>query len=208
MDKVTRFKAFLLMLLFTVPAFGAPLPPASQVLSSAIAAVNRMKALEASFTATYNGESVKGTITVAGGAFRLITPGVSTWFDGHTQWAYSRSADEVNISEPTFEELQQINPFAILRSVEKNYTPRRVKAPAGCSAVELTPGKKVRSPYAKVVLTVNDSSGLPEKIDVTSSDGVVTSIKINSIKSIKAPGAGAFRFPAKQYPGVEIIDLR
>lgn len=197
-----------LFLAVALCAAAAPLPPASGVLSEAISALNRMKAMEASFTAECNGQSTSGSILIAGGAFRLLTPGVSTWFDGHTQWAYSKSADEVNISEPTFEELQQINPFAILRSVEKNFTPRRLQAPKGADRVELTPMKNVRTPYSKVVLTVNGASHLPEQIDVTATDGMVTSIRISGLKEVKKPSASAFRFPASQYPGAEVIDLR
>ena len=196
------------MMAVALASVAAPLPPASEVLSSSIAALKKMKALEASFTATYNGASSSGKMLLAGGAFRLTTPEMSTWFDGHTQWAYSPSAKEVNVSEPTFEELQQINPFAVLQSVQKQFTARRVKAPAGMSRVELTPSKGAKSQYAKVVLTVNDATRLPVQIDVTGTDGVTTAIKVNAIKEVKSPGAAAFRFPAKQYPGVEVIDLR
>lgn len=208
MNALGRIKSLLLIIALAFTASAAPLPPASQVLTSAIAAINKMKAMEAGFTAECGGQSTSGTILIAGGSFRLVTPGVSTWFDGHTQWSYSASADEVNISEPTFEELQQINPFAILRSVEKHFIPRRLQAPKGCARVELTPAKNVSTPYSKVVLTVDDTTKLPVRIDVTATDGVMTSIKINEIKAVKSPSASSFRFPAKQYPGVEVIDLR
>ena len=202
-----------LIALLSLPVIAQQQSQAKVILDKTAEVFRKAGGVKADFTvkAVTNGlveGAENGTIQLKGEKFVLKTSDIITWFDGKTQWSYVTKNDEVNVSNPTQEELQQINPFAILRSVEKNYTPRRVKAPAGCSAVELIPGEKVRSPYAKVVLTVNDSSGLPEKIEVTSSDGVVTSIKINSIKSIKVPGAGAFRFPAKQYPGVEIIDLR
>lgn len=46
---------------------------------------------------------------------------MTTWFDGRTQWSYLASSDEVNVSEPTPEELQGINPYAWLSLYKKDY---------------------------------------------------------------------------------------
>ena len=55
--------------------------------------------------------SESGTIQLKGEKFVLKASEVITWFDGKTQWSYVVRNDEVNVSNPTQEELQQINPI-------------------------------------------------------------------------------------------------
>ena len=45
--------------------------------------------------------NTNGSIRLKGDKFLLETEGVTTWFDGRTQWSYLASSDEVNVSEPT-----------------------------------------------------------------------------------------------------------
>lgn len=183
-----------------------PATSAAEVLRLTAAILNKAPSIEASFTANNGHGSSSGSILMAGNRFHITTPEMSTWFDGKTQWAYSPSAGEVNISEPTADELQQINPFAIIESMQRNFTPRRIPAPAGCDRIELTP--KGKSDYAKVVVTINSSSHLPADITVTGTDRTVVAIRISSIRKGNAVSNAKFRFNASAYPGIEIVDLR
>ena len=60
-----------------------------------------------------------GTIQLKGEKFVLKTTDIVTWFDGKTQWSYVAKNDEVNVSNPTQEELQQINPYTFLYFSQK-----------------------------------------------------------------------------------------
>ncbi len=62
-----------------------------------------------------------GSICLKDDKFLLETEGMTTWFDGRTQWSYLASSDEVNVSEPTPEELQGINPYAWLSLYKKDF---------------------------------------------------------------------------------------
>ena len=69
-------------------------------------------------TASFKMESEKmgtttGTIAVKGKKFQASTPQAITWFDGKTQWTYLKSNDEVNVSTPTPQQLQAINPYTL-----------------------------------------------------------------------------------------------
>ncbi len=70
-------------------------------------------------TASFKMESEKmgtttGTIAVKGKKFQASTPQAITWFDGKTQWTYLKSNDEVNVSTPTPQQLQAINPYTFI----------------------------------------------------------------------------------------------
>ena len=63
-----------------------------------------------------------GTIQLKGEKFVLKTSDIITWFDGKTQWSYMTKNDEVNVSNPTQEELQQINPYTFLYMYQKGFS--------------------------------------------------------------------------------------
>ena len=63
-----------------------------------------------------------GTIQLKGEKFVLKTTDIVTWFDGRTQWSYVAKNDEVNVSNPTQEELQQINPYTFLYMYQKGFS--------------------------------------------------------------------------------------
>ena len=77
--------------------------------------------IKITFTAQAPEGSSTGVIRLKGDKFLLETDGVTTWFDGHTQWSYLSSSDEVNVSEPTAEELQSVNPYALLSLYKQGY---------------------------------------------------------------------------------------
>ena len=100
--------------------FGLALPLSAQkldaqdILDRTATAFRQAGGIQADFTVqTYakgalQGSSV-GTIRLKGEKFLLDADGVKTWFDGRTQWSYLTNSDEVNVSEPTPEELQKEN---------------------------------------------------------------------------------------------------
>ena len=64
----------------------------------------------------------EGTIQMKGDKFTLVTPEALTWFNGTTQWTYVERNDEVNVTNPTGEELQFTNPALLLNSYKKGFT--------------------------------------------------------------------------------------
>ena len=205
MKKFREIFSAIMLLMVSLPAFAA-IPTAADIMTRTSKAMKSMPALKASFSVKYNGETATGDILLAGSRFHLSTQAMHTWYDGRTQWTYSLGTSEVSVSEPTADELTQVNPFAIMESLRAEYTARRLTAPAGFDMLELKP--KGQSDYSKIVLAVSQATSLPSEIVFYTTDGAVTSIKIKEIEKVKAPAASAFRFDAKKYPGVEIVDLR
>ncbi len=203
-----KFRTIIILLSALLPAVmhaaGSAGTSASEVLRQAVATMKKAPSIEAAFTATSGNVSTSGNILLSGNRFKLSTPDITTWFDGRTQWAYSPAAGEVNLSEPTAEELRQINPFAIIAGMQADYTPRRLQSATGTDRIELIP--KGKSEYRKIIVTFNGATKFPSEI--ASVDNSTTTIKIRSIRTGKKLSDSAFRFSQKAYPGVEIVDLR
>ena len=146
--------------------------------------------------------SESGTIQLKGEKFVLKASEVITWFDGKTQWSYVVRNDEVNVSNPTQEELQQINPYTFLYMYQKGFSYK-------LGTVKTYGGKAVW----EVILTAKDKKQDLERIPLyillqqrdqqTRNEITVTGYqtRLNYADSI-------FSFDKKQYPNAEIIDLR
>lgn len=156
-------------------------------------------------------ESFDGTIDIKGDKFVLKTPDMITWFDGTTQWSFVEHNEEVNVSTPTGEELQTTNPALLLRSYKKGFNATckgESTAPNGKAAydIELLPKKK--GDVVRVKLQIEKLSNFPASIAVFSKNGVSSTIRINKMTTGVNQPDSFFVFDEKDYPDVEIIDLR
>ena len=70
------------------------------------------------------GGSETGLLLLKGDKFYLNSGNIQSWYDGKTQWSYVADTEEVNISHPTQEELQGMNPYRFLMRYQTdfNYT--------------------------------------------------------------------------------------
>lgn len=156
-------------------------------------------------------ESFEGVLHMKGDKFVLLTPDLQTWYDGKTQWSYVPRNEEVNVTEPTGEELQQINPTILLGQYKKNFTAKlkgESTAASGKTAydVELTPKKK--GDIVKVELQIEKSTSLPARIVVEEKNGARTLIQIDKLSTDHNQPDSFFVFDTNRHPEAEIIDLR
>lgn len=209
-------KVMLWVVLLLVPCVGFAQSAAS-ILSKAASIYEEANGITASFAMRTHSEqqqaseSMEGTIHMKGDKFVLLTPGTSTWFNGKTQWTYIENTDEVNVSNPTGEELQFTNPALLLRMYKSGFTPflkGESTAQSGKSAydVELTPKKK--GDILKVELQIEKISSLPVRIAITTKQGVSTTIQISKFKAGVNHPDSFFTFKQSDYPNVEVVDLR
>lgn len=154
-------------------------------------------------------ESFEGQIQMKGDKFTLVTPDMHVWFDGTTQWVYLERAEEVYVSNPSGEELQNTNPILLLRSYQKGFTVAfkgESTAANGKSAydVELTPKKK--SDIIKIDLQVEKISHFPSRISLQQKNEVSTTIQISQLQTGKNQPDSFFVFKESDYPDAEVID--
>lgn len=200
-----RATSILLLLSFLLSAFAAE--SGDDLLSRAAANISRSKSLTARFSLSSAEGTATGSILLAGDKFRMISPDMSVWYDGRTQWTYSQAAGECNVTEPTPDELAQINPFAVINAFRRNYNvsvASRTK-----SAVTLNLAAKSKKAQIKSVrLTLNASTLYPSAITLTDRRGKQVKITVSSVKAGGAVSQNIFKYNPRQYPGVEVIDLR
>ena len=190
---------------------------AKAVLDKTAEAFRKAGGVKADFTikAVKNGlaeGSESGTIQLKGEKFVLKTSDVVTWFDGKTQWSYVVKNDEVNVSTPTQEELQQINPYTFLYIYQKGFSYKlgAVKTYRGKAVWEVVlTAKDKKQDLERIILYVTQDTYAPLYILLQQRGQQTRSeITVTSYQTRQNYADGIFTFDRKQYPGVEIIDLR
>ena len=179
---------------------------AASIMDAMRAKLSTAKNVEVLFTLRSDGETEQGSAIVSGARFFFTTPRMNVWYDGRTQWTMLRSTGEVNISEPTPEELTASNPFTVLNNYASMYNIRRLPDEAGLRRVELTP-KAANTGIASVAISTA-STGRVSSVTVVFSDRRSVCLTVDSIKAIGAQPASVFVYDEKKFPATEIKDLR
>lgn len=153
--------------------------------------------------------SINGEMRVDGEKFCLSTDETITWFDGETQWSYVIPNDEVNISTPTPEELQTMNPYAFLRIYKKgfNYTVSNGSLRGKPTYEVILTTENKNQPIQEIRLDVEQKTYTPLCIRIRDNQ-TWTRIVIDNFKDRQKFGHDAFTFDSKAYPNAEVIDLR
>lgn len=199
------------MLFLTIPMV-AQQPDARDILDRAADAFRREGGVKITFSVRAPEGNTNGSIRLKGDKFLLETEGVTTWFDGRTQWSYLASSDEVNVSEPTPEELQSINPYSWLSLYKQDY---KLKVAKTGNASDDTAYKVVMNATKRsqdmqcIILYIEKGSFRPLKLSMVQRGSKdVAVVFINSYQTGKNYDDSLFVFDRKAYPTAELVDLR
>ena len=134
---------------------------------------------------------------------------MTTWFDGHTQWTYLPESDEVNISVPTDEEMQTLNPYAWLSLYDRGYDVKLLPAESSAQYKVEMVARSTEAQVSRVVLWLERSGLQPVKFALTLSGSVEpTVITVRDYRTEQAYPDALFTFDPREYPTAEVIDLR
>ncbi len=186
---------------------GAGAQTVESVLFPMMSKLNGGNSITVKFRTMAADASVAGSLTICRERFKMHTPHLSTWYDGRTLWSYNDAARETSVTEPTADELMEINPFDILNNYQKRFVTKIARRSATSTAVEFTPKAK-GSAVKSATLTLNSSTGMPQAMNITFANGSKLKVDVTSVAEGKAVAKSAFTYPANQYPNVELIDLR
>ena len=177
---------------------------AAEVLDQTLTHLSGNSGIRADFQGTEN-----GFLLLKGEKFYLNNGNIQSWYDGKTQWSYIADTEEVNISHPTHEELQGINPYLILIRYKEDfaYTYKGSQTRNGVKGHEivLTPQKSGNREIIRVFIS-KDHQPLAMKIE---QDGrTFSEINITNYQTDLKLADETFRFNNSLFPDAEIIDLR
>ena len=202
--KIQRNILFALAFMLSVNAFSQSSADAKKVLDKAAAVVGRRGGAAANFSIT-GGEvgRTSGSIIIKGNKFKAITPETTIWFDGKTQWAYTKSTNEVNVSTPSEAKRLSMNPYAFITMYKNGYH-MSMKTTAAAYIVHLQaihPARSMQEFYVTISKTF-----YPQQIKMLQGKKWVT-INISSFRAASHPNS-YFRFRHSDAPSAEVVDLR
>nr|WP_297166713.1 LolA-like putative outer membrane lipoprotein chaperone [uncultured Dysgonomonas sp.] len=210
-------KRNIFMLTFFLSVFCLNAQNAKDILDKANLTYNQAGGIVASFTV--NTEDVKGKTIYSqdgkaylkGNKFKIDVPDGITWFDGKTQWVYAKGGDEVNVSNPTGEELAGVSPSVLLSlykaGFKLSYKGEKKEKTKTVYVVEMIPlGKKTE--FSRMIVTIDKVTNIFTSVSTFGKDGMDNHLIINKIQTGVNLSDAVFVFNKKEYPGVEVIDLR
>lgn len=204
MNKILRFTLAVVMMLTAVVASAAD---AKTVLDKTYAAFQKAGDVKIQFTATVQDAPTRGTLKLSGTKLYYQTDGTTVWFDGKTMWTYVKENEEVNVTTPTQSEVARMNPYTFLSLYKKGYKIAFGSNTKKYYEVVLTANGKTKGGYSVIVVHIDKQSYQPLYVSMKSSKGD-TSITVNSFAGNQAYQASTFTFNKKNYPDVEVVDLR
>ena len=168
----------------------------------------KQSAYEGRFTLLYyNAQSEttdkqSGDLTIKGNKFRMTLGANETKFDGRTQWVFVSEYNEVSITEPTKEELREINPLAMI----EYYVSKDKISQGEDGAINFYPTDPKESEYFRIELRLNKVN-LPTRLVIYQKNGDKITLVWDSLNKTKVSD-DYFVFDVMKYPNVEVNDLR
>ncbi|WP_310587951.1 LolA family protein [Dyadobacter chenhuakuii] len=184
----------------------------SAILEAMSSKYQKIKSFKAMFTYTpEGGKPLKGEATVKGTKFRLKMAGQEIFNDGKLMATYIKETNEVNLQDFDPTATGDLDPTKIYTAYKKGFKYAFLKEQkAGAKTlevVELTP-TKTESQVNKVQIAVNKADKSISSWTIFQKNGQEVTYTLNDFKPDVTVADSYFAFNAKQYPGVEVVDLR
>ena len=177
---------------------------AEAILDKTLSSLSDSNGIRADFGGTEN-----GFLLLKGEKFYLNNGNIQSWYDGETQWSYVAETEEVNVSHPTPEELQGINPYLILMRYKSdfNYSYKGELTKNGVKGHEVILRPK-QSGGMDLIRVFISKAHQPLAMKVEQNGKTVSEINVPSFRTDQRLEDGMFRFNRSLYPNAEIVDLR
>ncbi|MBQ9439722.1 MAG: outer membrane lipoprotein carrier protein LolA [Paludibacteraceae bacterium] len=151
----------------------------------------------------------RGKMTMLGSKYLIEADGMKIGFNGKTQWAYAADDNEVTLSEPTQEEISQMNPIALVKAYKQacKIIFSMTEKDQNFHVLEFYPKDKFAD-LKCLTIYVNKTSNVPARLTMTTNSGSRTEMKLAGVKTSQKIDAQIFEFKETAFPNAEINDLR
>lgn len=186
---------------------------AAAVLDAMSNKYKSMTTFKVAFTYTNEGskESLKGDATVKGTKFRLKMAGQEIFNDGKIITTYIKETNEATINNYDPKEVGDIDPTKVYTIYKKGYKyvfiEETTESGRVYEVVELSPEKK-DSKVAKVQIKVDKKDKSVKSWKITQRNGQRLVFRVDKFTPNVPVEDKFFAFDAKQFKGVEVVDLR
>ena len=202
--------AFSSTLLTTVKAQGDK--KSTAILDAMSTKYEKIKSFKAIFTYTpEGGKPLKGDATVKGTKFRLKMAGQEIFNDGKLMATYIKETNEVNLQDFDPSAGGDLDPTRIYSAYKKGFKyaflQEKKEGAQTYEVVELTSTGK-NSQVDKVQIQVNKADKSISSWKIFQKNGQKVTYKVEQFQPDVAVADTYFTFNAKQFPGVEVVDLR
>lgn len=154
-------------------------------------------------------ESETGTLLVKGDQYRLDIAGQKVISDNRTVWTYIGEANEVQINAVEEDE-NVLTPTRLLTSYSEDYKSKLVgeimKDGRGQYVIELKPNAD--KSFTRIELNIDKELFRITRIAIQDKSGNTFSYLVNKFEPDVTVKDTDFIFNQKDYPGVEVIDMR
>lgn len=193
----------ILLIIITTGVYAQNATQARSVLDKTAGILNRKGGLSINFSMTSSKTgTISGIIAIKGKKYNVRTSQATVWFNGKTQWTYMKNTNEVNITTPSQAQQQMMNPYAFINIYRSGYN-LSMKTQGKNYVVHMTAQNKS---IQEIYVTINKSTYIPSAVKIRQGS-VWTSISISNFIT-KNQSDNIFTFRSKDYPNVEIVDLR
>ncbi|OYW19866.1 MAG: lipoprotein carrier protein LolA [Sphingobacteriales bacterium 12-47-4] len=192
-------------------------PEAKKILDAVSAKFKTFKTLKSTFT--YKVENAQGkvlstkngTVFMKGNKYRVSFVGQEIFCDGSNVWTYDNSANEVTITKLDASG-SSITPQKLFTNFyDKDFLYKlngeKKVGTKTIQEIEMTPTDKTR-PFHKVYISVDKTAKTISSTKVLEKGGSTYVYSVNTMSPNTTIADSQFVFDVKNYPGVEVIDLR
>lgn len=192
-------------------------PQAKKLLDKATAAFDSKSGLAIDFSLVMENlreggkrQTILGNILLRGERFKLSVAGVDTYFDGKTESVYVAKNNEVTITNPSTEDLKDINPLFLMKSYQSGYKMRYSGAVSSngkdLEMVDLYP-EDLSNDYSIITIVIDKATLALQSVKMQGKAGVNTMLNIDKVTKKNLADA-EFVFNPSSVKGIEVIDLR
>lgn len=192
-------------------------PKAKTVLDGVSKKFKTLKTVVANFVLKVEGannsvsDSKKGTVYLKGSKYKVTMEGQEMISDNKTSWTYAKDVNEVTINnvDQNSSALTPAKLFTNFYDKDFLYRMEGESTEKGkvLQNIEMTPTDKAKNIF-KVLVSVDKKNQNIAKMKVFEKNGNHYTYEITNFSPNAKVDDATFTFDAKNYPGVEVVDLR
>jgi outer membrane lipoprotein carrier protein len=218
MKKIFNLAVFMSVMFFTVNAqppkgMGNSDPEAKKILDAVSAKFKSFKSVQSKFNLKIENGSNKvlgnknGTVYMKGTRYRITIPGQDIFSDGSNVWTVDAAAKEITLTklDPSN---NTITPQKLFTNFyDKDFLYKLNSDAKGIQEIELTPIDKSKL-FHKVIIFINKTAKTITATKIFEKAGNRITYTVSGMNTTSNIADAIFTFNQKNYPGMELVDLR